>query len=74
MDLDNSLTGLRYPAMGDPVGHLALHVKLAGIQERVESLGGSYRQESRPNQGFTIFVHLPASVDSATSETLSQAA
>jgi signal transduction histidine kinase len=47
---------------------------LAGIQERVESLGGSYRQESRPNQGFTIFVHLPASVDSATSETLSQAA
>lgn len=47
---------------------------LAGIQERVESLGGTYRQESRPNEGFTVFVHLPASLELVVPESVSQVA
>ncbi|MGB7300247.1 MAG: CHASE domain-containing protein [Burkholderiaceae bacterium] len=45
---------------------------LAGLQERVESLGGSYRQESRPGQGFTIFVSVPATQETLRSEPILQ--
>ena len=46
---------------------------LAGIQERVESLGGTFRYESRPGQGFSIFVRVPASLQSIGSEIIAQA-
>ena len=38
---------------------------LMGMRERVEALGGQFRAESSPDAGFSVFVRLPVTVESA---------